>query len=115
MKGHARSLPFAVFGGLITVKGAKKSSCEASIAVLTASSTRSDSLKTRILNTTRDIVNLGVKNPEIIGLMGIFEDDVGPDTISDMTTNSLLGVLQEITLDFLREILCPDGKIHSWS
>src|SRR5712672_126776 len=53
----------------------------------TSGSSRPDSLKGRILNTTRDIVNLGVKNPEIIGLMGIFEDDVGPDTISDMTTN----------------------------
>jgi hypothetical protein len=76
----------------------------------TSGSSRPDSLKTRILNTTRDIVNLGVKNPEIIGLMGIFEDDVGPDTISDMTTNSLLGVLQEITLGFCRKYSIPTAK-----
>jgi hypothetical protein len=73
----------------------------------TSGSSRPVSLKARILNTTRDIVNLGVKNPEIIGLMGIFEDDVGPDTISDMTTNSLIGVLQEITMDFCRKYPVP--------
>jgi hypothetical protein len=76
----------------------------------TSGSSRPDSLKARILNTTRDIVNLGVKNPEIIGLMGIFEDDVGPDTISDMTTNSLMAVLQEITMDFCRRYSIPTQK-----
>jgi hypothetical protein len=76
----------------------------------TSGSSRPDSLKARILNTTRDIVKLGVTNPEIIGLMGIFEDDVGPDTISDMTTNSLLGVLQEITLDFCSKYSIPTAK-----
>ncbi|MCJ9700179.1 hypothetical protein [Bradyrhizobium sp. SHOUNA76] len=81
----------------------------------TSGSSRPDGLKTRILNTTRDIVKLGVTNPEIIGLMGIFEDDVGPDTISDMTTNSLLGVLQEITLGFCSKYSIPTGKfIWGW-
>ncbi len=34
----------------------------------TSGSSRPDGLKARILNTTRDIVKLGVTNPEIIGL-----------------------------------------------
>jgi hypothetical protein len=76
----------------------------------TSGSSRPDSLKARVLNTTRDIVNIGVNNPEIIGLMGILEDDVGPDTISDMTTNSLLGVLQEITLDFCKKYAIPTAQ-----
>jgi len=42
--------------------------------------------------------------------MGVLEDDVGPDTISDMTTNSLLGVLQEITLGFCRKYSIPTGR-----
>ena len=76
----------------------------------TSGSSRPDSLKARILNTTRDIVNIGVNNPEIIGLMGILEDDVGPDTISDMTTNSLLGVLQEMTLEFCKKYTIPTAQ-----
>ncbi|MGY4295112.1 hypothetical protein ACVWXN_003207 [Bradyrhizobium sp. i1.4.4] len=76
----------------------------------TSGSSRPDGLKARILNTTRDFVKLGVTNPEIIGLMGIFEDDVGPDTISDMTTNSLLAVLQEITLRFCSKYNIPTKK-----
>jgi hypothetical protein len=76
----------------------------------TSGSSRPDSLKARILNTTRDIVNIGVNNPEIIGFMGVLEDDVGPDTISDMTTNSLLGVLQEITLDFCKKYAIPTNR-----
>jgi hypothetical protein len=76
----------------------------------TSGSSRPDSLKARILNTTRDIVNIGVNNPEIIGFMGVLEDDVGPDTISDMTTNSLLGVLQEITLDFCKKYAIPTSR-----
>jgi hypothetical protein len=73
----------------------------------TSGSSRPDGLKARILNTTREIVSLGVTNPEIIGLMGIFEDDVGPDTISDLTTNSILPVLEEITVNFCKAHSVP--------
>jgi hypothetical protein len=65
-------------------------------------SSRPDTLKTQILNTTRDIMALGITNPEIISLMGIFEEDVGPDTISDLTTNAIFPVLNDITLDFCK-------------
>jgi hypothetical protein len=68
----------------------------------TSGSSRPESLKARILDTTKQIVSLGVTNPEIIGLMGMFEDKVGPDTISDLTTNSILRVLEEITGNFCK-------------
>ena len=35
--------------------------------------------------------------------MGVFEDDVGPDTISDLTTNAIFPALQQITLDFCKK------------
>jgi hypothetical protein len=73
----------------------------------TSGSSRPDSLKTQILLTARQIINLGVTNPEIIGLMGIFEEGVGPDTISDLTTNAILPVLQELTLDFCKTYSIP--------
>jgi len=61
---------------------------------------RPDSLRQAILRTAKDIIELGEKNPNIIPLMGLLEEGVGPDTISDMTTNFLRPVLAEITSDF---------------
>lgn len=63
-------------------------------------SSRPDKLKAQILDATREIVQLGIKNPEIIALMGMFEKDVGPDTISDLTTNAILPILEEVTARF---------------
>ncbi|WP_037480102.1 hypothetical protein [Sphingomonas sp. PAMC 26617] len=58
--------------------------------------------KTRngILRTAKQIITLGEKNPDMIPLMGLFEEGVGPDILSDMTTNFLLPVLCEITEKF---------------
>src|SRR5690606_9744731 len=52
------------------------------------------------LTTTKEIITLGEKNPNVIPLMGLFESGVGPDTISDMTTNYILPILCEITEGF---------------
>lgn len=70
-------------------------------------SSRPDSLKVRILKTTQQVLNLGIDNPEIISFMGVFEADVGPDTISDLTTNTIFPVLQEITLAFCAKYSIP--------
>jgi hypothetical protein len=76
----------------------------------TSGSSRPASLKARILTTAREIVNLGMKNPEIIGLMGILEEKVGPDTISDLTTNSIMPILEEITQKFCKAHSIPTKK-----
>jgi hypothetical protein len=76
----------------------------------TSGSSRPISLKTRILTTAREIVNLGLKNPEIIGLMGILEEKVGSDTISDLTTNSIMPILEEITQTFCKAHGIPTKK-----
>lgn len=75
-------------------------------------SSRPASLKDRILRTSRDVMQLGIDNPEIISLMGILEDDVGPDTISDLTTNSILRPLQELTLEFCRPYSVPTANFQ---
>jgi hypothetical protein len=41
-----------------------------------------------------------VSDPEMISLMGFFEEDVGPDTISDMTTTVIIDDLAAITEAF---------------
>ncbi|WP_441233868.1 chromosomal replication initiator DnaA [Bradyrhizobium sp. 930_D9_N1_4] len=71
---------------------------------------RPDSLKEKILTTAKQIVDVGVRNPELIILMGMFEAGVGPDSISDLTTNSILRVLEKITTDFCSRHSIPLSK-----
>jgi hypothetical protein len=63
-------------------------------------SSRSDALKEKILITSKQIIDIGVDDPELISLMGFLEDGVGPDTISDMTTNAIFTALASVTYDF---------------
>lgn len=53
-----------------------------------------------ILRTTKEIVELGSNDPEMISLMGFFEEGVGPDTISDFTTRVIFLNLATITSEF---------------
>lgn len=46
--------------------------------------------KQRILTDIKSIINAGNDDPKIFELLGAFEDDVGPDLISDMITNILI-------------------------
>jgi hypothetical protein len=64
-------------------------------------SSRPDEIRDTIVRTAKEIVTLGSKDPEMLGLMGFFEENVGPDTISDFTTRVIAGQLSEIT-----EIFC---------
>lgn len=69
-------------------------------------SSRPADLKQRILITARQILDLGIKDPEIISLMGFLEEGVGPDTISDMATNAIVPALVTITQE-----VCDTFKI----
>jgi hypothetical protein len=44
----------------------------------------------KVVNTAKAIVDLGVRDPDIFPLLGLLEEGVGPDRISDMTTNVVL-------------------------
>lgn len=46
--------------------------------------------KQRILTDIKSIIDAGNDDPTIFELLGAFEDDVGPDLISDMITNILI-------------------------
>jgi hypothetical protein len=43
----------------------------------------------KIFSSALEIYNLGITNPEIVEIIGIFEEGFGPDLISDMTINIL--------------------------
>lgn len=58
----------------------------------------------RILATARRIVELGVRDPELFTLIPLLEDDVGPDSISDMTSHVIAKRLAEFTQRVLRNV-----------
>lgn len=70
-------------------------------------SSRPSQIREKILRTTQEIINLGVRDPEMISLMGFFEEDVGPDTISDLTTRVILEQLAAITEGFCNSVGIP--------
>lgn len=63
-------------------------------------SSRPNDIREQILRMAKEIIDLGAKDPEMISLMGFFEEDVGPDTISDLTTTVIMPDLAAITEKF---------------
>lgn len=53
--------------------------------------------RSRILETARRIVELGVRDPELFALIPLIEEHVGPDSISDMTSHVIARRLAEFT------------------
>ncbi|MEW5912628.1 MAG: hypothetical protein AB1814_08735 [Thermodesulfobacteriota bacterium] len=54
-------------------------------------------LRTRLLTTAKDVIDLGVKDPDLFPVMALLEEGIGPDLISDMTTNVIIDELFEFT------------------
>lgn len=50
-------------------------------------------LRKQVLSTAKEIINLGVNDPDLFLALALFEDGVGPDRISDMVTNIILNDL----------------------
>lgn len=67
-----------------------------------AGASRPNELRDIVLNTAKEIIELGSKDPEMISLMGFFEENVGPDTISDLTSRIIEPYLAQITYEFCR-------------
>jgi hypothetical protein len=70
-------------------------------------SSRPEDIREAIMRTSKEIIDLGAKDPEMISLMGFFEEDVGPDTISDFTTRVIIVQLAKITEDFCKATNIP--------
>jgi hypothetical protein len=61
-------------------------------------------LSDRILNVASEIVEIGIDDPDLFIAMSIFESDIGPDRISDMTTNIVIKAISEFNLRILKEL-----------
>lgn len=68
-------------------------------------------LRKRILRTAKAIVDEGVKDTEIFELVGLFEEDVGPDRISDMVGRIVIEDLQEYTERILKSLKVKTSKV----
>lgn len=69
-----------------------------------AGTSRPKSIRLQLLQTTRKIIKLGSKDPEMLSLMGFLEPGVGSDTISDFTTKAMTEALARITHDFCKSV-----------
>ena len=80
-------------------------------------SSRPEELRDIILRTCKEIITLGAEDPEMISLMGLFEENVGADTISDLTTRVIIEQLAKITNSFCVQNSVPvgDNKVSSLS
>lgn len=64
-----------------------------------------------VMQTAREIVELGVDDPDLFVAMGLFEDGIGPDRISDMATNVILADLLRFNARVLKGLGVPMKRV----
>ena len=70
----------------------------------TAGSGSGANLKTKILKTGKQILDAGVNESEIFELVGLFEDDIGSDRLSDFIAHSIKSYLENFTKRILYDL-----------
>jgi hypothetical protein len=63
-----------------------------------------DGLAGNLLATAKEVIDLGVTNPDLFIVLALFEDGVGADRISDMTTNIILDCLASFTTEVCNQL-----------
>lgn len=61
-------------------------------------------LALKLLKSAQEIISLGIKDPEIFELLGLFEEDFGADRLSDMTIFIIRDALYSYTQRVAREV-----------
>lgn len=61
-------------------------------------------LTSRIIDTANQIVDIGINDPNLFVAMALFEPDIGPDRISDMTTNVIFNALIKFNTRIIKEL-----------
>jgi hypothetical protein len=77
-----------------------------------AGSGSGDAMTDQVLKTAKEIVDLGIKDPDLFVAMALLEDNFGPDRISDMTTNIIFGDLLEFNYRVLSAMEVPKEKFQ---
>lgn len=67
-------------------------------------------LTKQITNTAKEIIDIGVKDPDLFIALPLLEENVGPDLISDMTTNIIIEKLIRFNERILSKLKIPTEK-----
>ena len=73
----------------------------------TSGSSRPIQLREEVLETIKQAIALGEKNPRLLQLVGLFEKDIGPDTIGDFAGHGILPALIQISAAFYKKHKLP--------
>lgn len=65
------------------------------------------------LETASQIVAMGVEDVDLFMVLALFEEGIGPDRISDMTTNIILGNLVDFTVRVNGDLCLPTARHES--
>jgi len=60
-------------------------------------------LRRRVLKAAKQTIDLGVNDPDLFLVIALLEDGIGPDLISDMTTNVILTDLEALNVRLCRK------------
>ncbi|WP_224243491.1 hypothetical protein [Hyalangium gracile] len=80
-------------------------------AVSTAGSAFGRKKTAQLLETAKAIVNLGVTDPDLFVAMSLFEKEIGPDLISDMTTNVIMPALVKLNEGVAKTLGIPTKEM----
>ena len=61
-------------------------------------------LRLKLMKTAKEIIDLGVSDPELFALLGLLEDGIGADRISDITTHTIRPALIRFNTALLPEL-----------
>lgn len=64
-------------------------------------------LSKKITNTAKEIIDLGITDPDLFLSLPLLEENIGPDLISDMVTNIIIENLMEFNARVLNELKVP--------
>ncbi|MGO9265458.1 MAG: hypothetical protein ACLQBA_11360 [Candidatus Binataceae bacterium] len=92
--------------GLLTFREVKWT-CLGYGAATVSGSGSGAAMRAELMTTAKEIVDLGVTNPDLFAAMALFEDGMGPDRISDMTCRVILPDLFQFNRRILRELKIP--------
>jgi len=64
-----------------------------------------------VMQTAKEVVDTGIEDPDLFVALGVFEEGIGPDRISDMTANVILADLLAFNKNVLKTLGVPTGTV----
>jgi hypothetical protein len=64
-----------------------------------------------VMQTAKEIVDLGIEDPDLFVALGLFEEGIGPDRISDMATNVIFPNLLTFNATVLQKLGVPTQRV----